>query len=789
MKNMKHTPILLLSLLLSVFAVPAQTQQQRDRRANLNISGYTNLCVSATGQLWMSTACGMVYTADDIHSTWRTVMGDANKDIYGRHFECMAAWGSQTAVAAGCLSRSSRYDFVFRTTDGGKHWDTVVIDPNLDWVHACCFFPDGRVWLGSASGRSNGVLAYSADSGRTFKVLRTKFKGETGIHTLHMVNADSGYVGNYTNSIFSTSDNWHTIHRVITPMEQLHLVKHDDDKLWIEKIRQWKKELIVRQIVRGRLSETFHTPLNGNIQWQPSPITLYDYEVDPVTDALWAVSDSGQLVRLTDWEHIQHYGIQVGSIVGVVDGKAYCKGNCCVLRVSPDGETDTCGFYTTEHPIEQDEWYWDTLPHGSRLWGCDGKSVYLKDSIGWYRVAQISGGSIRPHPESADRVIVFRGGRHYSVDTAGHVEPYLYQQPLGDFVKAGLREVEIVTSSSGCFHKKEDIVRYNLRDGVLRESYNNVEKENSLHRTLSVRELENALLKLGERYNIFPTPQDFGLQDTTVDIHAVYDEDVYFCTSHLGYKLRLVNAAGDTLRILNSVSVGNNFDGSTRFPWLLPMYVTSNQVHFVTYQPCLWQVLKELMPDNMRLRDQLDNITLHPLNELKNGDLLFLKGGNDKMDKAIRESTGDYTHVAIVERDSADCLWIIEASTVYGVRRILYDNWNWHWGGFDAYRPNIPFNAAAVIARAKSFVGQHYDNAFLPDNGELYCSELVYEAYLDSNGNHLFESKPMNFRDQRGRMPKYWEKHFRRLGIPIPEGVPGTNPTDLSKSPLLERVR
>ena len=54
-------------------------------------------------------------------------------------------------------------------------------------------------------------------------------------------------------------------------------------------------------------------------------------------------------------------------------------------------------------------------------------------------------------------------------------------------------------------------------------------------------------------------------------------------------------AAGDTLRILNSVSAGNNFDGSTRFPWLLPMYVTSDKVHFVTYQPCLWQVLKELM--------------------------------------------------------------------------------------------------------------------------------------------------------------------------------------------------
>ena len=780
---MKKTILIILSL-LSVIVAEAQ---QRDRRADLNISGYTNLCVSATGQLWMSTACGMVYTADDIHSTWRTVMGDANKDISGRSFECMAAWGNQTAVAAGFLQGRPSQDFVFRTTDGGKLWDTVVIDPNLDWVHACSFFSDGLVWFGSASGRSDGVLAYSADSGLTFHVLRTDFDGETGIHTLHMVTADSGYVGNYTNSIFSTSDNWRTIHRVITPMEQLHWAKHADDNLWIEKIRQWKNELIVKQIVRGRLSETFHTPLNGNIQWQPSPITLYDYEVDSVTGALWAVSDSGQLVRLTDWEHIQHYGIQVGRIVGVVDGKAYCKGDYCVLRVSPDGKTDTCGFYTTEHPIVPERWYWDTLSHGSRLWARDSKSVYLKDSIGWYRVAQISCGSIRPHPESADRVIVYSDGHHYSVDTAGHVESYLYQQPLGDFVKAGLREVEIVTFASGCFHYSGDTVRYDSRDGVLHESYNNVEKDNSLHRTLPVNEFENALLKLGERYNIFPTPQDFGLQDTTVDVHAVYDKDGYFCTSQLGYNLKFVNAADDTLFIYSSVSEGNNFDGCTRFPWLLPMYVISKQVHFVTYQPCLWQVLRKLMPENMRLRDQLDNITLHPLNELKNGDLLFLKGGNDKMAEAIRESTGDYTHVAIVERDSTDCLWIIEASSAYGVRRIPKNNWR--WGFYDVYRLNVPFDAAAVVSRAKSFVGQHYDNAYLPDNGELYCSELVYEVYLDSNGKHLFESKPMNFRDHRGRMPKYWKKHFEKLGMPVPEGVSGTNPTDLSRSPLLKRIR
>ncbi|MBQ5533664.1 MAG: hypothetical protein IIU04_08950, partial [Bacteroidales bacterium] len=68
-----------------------------------------------------------------------------------------------------------------------------------------------------------------------------------------------------------------------------------------------------------------------------------------------------------------------------------------------------------------------------------------------------------------------------------------------DFVKAGLREVEIVTFASGCFHYSGDTVRYDSRDGVLHESCNNVEKDNSLHRTLPVNEYENALLKLGER--------------------------------------------------------------------------------------------------------------------------------------------------------------------------------------------------------------------------------------------------------------------------------------------------
>lgn len=162
---------------------------------------------------------------------------------------------------------------------------------------------------------------------------------------------------------------------------------------------------------------------------------------------------------------------------------------------------------------------------------------------------------------------------------------------------------------------------------------------------------------------------------------------------------------------------------------------------------------------------------------LRPGDLLFFRD-SEGMGRAVQESTGEYTHVAI----AIDSVWTIDATPGDGVS-LRYQGTDIR---ADIYRLTIPFDTAAVVARARSFIGQPYDDAFLPDNGAMYCSELVYECYLDSNGNHLFEAKPMNWRNKEGKMPKYWKRHFKKLKMPIPEGVPGTNPTDLSRSALLK---
>ena len=93
-----------------------------------------------------------------------------------------------------------------------------------------------------------------------------------------------------------------------------------------------------------------------------------------------------------------------------------------------------------------------------------------------------------------------------------------------------------------------------------------------------------------------------------------------------------------------------------------------------------------------------------------------------------------------------------------------------------------------AVERAYERLGQEYDWHFLPDNGKLYCSELIYECYREADGSPLFPAAPMNFRDSEGRMPAFWTELFEKLGEPVPEGVPGTNPNAMSKAPFLTQV-
>lgn len=169
---------------------------------------------------------------------------------------------------------------------------------------------------------------------------------------------------------------------------------------------------------------------------------------------------------------------------------------------------------------------------------------------------------------------------------------------------------------------------------------------------------------------------------------------------------------------------------------------------------------------------------------LRTGDLLFVNAPADagQMEGAIIAATGNIVHVAILEKDADGKIWVIDATPERGVDRHPLDTLKAGFPEAEGYTYLYARPEGATkqcVEQAKRFLGQPYDQAFLPDNGAMYCSELVRDSYRRPDGTYLFSDKPMNFRDADGTFPQWWVDHFAALGMPIPQDTPGTNPQDM----------
>ena len=180
------------------------------------------------------------------------------------------------------------------------------------------------------------------------------------------------------------------------------------------------------------------------------------------------------------------------------------------------------------------------------------------------------------------------------------------------------------------------------------------------------------------------------------------------------------------------------------------------------------------------------------------GDLLFVVADDTDFSQAIVQATAqkdslEFSHVAIVAMQNGHPC-VLEASSRNGVVRTEWNDFMTqapkigNKPGIVVLRVGIPFPVKEALERAESHLGKAYDWLFFPDNGKIYCSELVYECFRKADGSPLFTARPMNFRDKDGHLPDFWKTLFEKAGEPIPEGVPGTNPNDLSKEDCLEEV-
>ncbi len=190
---------------------------------------------------------------------------------------------------------------------------------------------------------------------------------------------------------------------------------------------------------------------------------------------------------------------------------------------------------------------------------------------------------------------------------------------------------------------------------------------------------------------------------------------------------------------------------------------------------------------------------------IKTGDLLFIGipadySAEGSMTDAIGEATSkgeplNIIHTAILEA-RGDSIWVIDATLKHGVDRhpldTLIADFKLRGGASPSFiikRLRDTTGVAQFVRNAKTFIGLRYNNSFVPCDTARYCTELVRDSYITPDGQHIFSEAPMNFLAPDGTMPGYWEWLFAQLGIPVPQGVAGTNPRGMMEEECLVDVK
>lgn len=173
--------------------------------------------------------------------------------------------------------------------------------------------------------------------------------------------------------------------------------------------------------------------------------------------------------------------------------------------------------------------------------------------------------------------------------------------------------------------------------------------------------------------------------------------------------------------------------------------------------------------------------TVNDLRKLRHLDLLFVGAAAPN---AITDVTSDakglmLDHVGVVIKEDGKTK-VIEA-TYSGVREVDVEQFVQASPSVWVGRVTKKIDEQQTLRHLKNCLGRPYDYVYMPGQAALYCSELVAECFVDKAGSRIFPPVAMSFHDATGQITPYWMDFYSRRGMDVPEGMPGTNPEELSK--------
>lgn len=181
--------------------------------------------------------------------------------------------------------------------------------------------------------------------------------------------------------------------------------------------------------------------------------------------------------------------------------------------------------------------------------------------------------------------------------------------------------------------------------------------------------------------------------------------------------------------------------------------------------------------------------------QIQTGDLLFRETASSNLSQAIDQVTQTdkqthFSHVGLAIADN-DSVYVLHASPVGGTCQVSLTEFSQPDGDsalvsvyrlLEAHQAGIP-NA---VSKATSLLGKPYNFSYVLSDTSHYCSEFIYLAFAQDS---IFTLNPMTFKNPKsGDLDPTWVKHYQKLKMEIPEGLPGCNPNGMAASEKLKHL-
>lgn len=630
--------------------------EEKDERALLEIFWRpTEISVSPSEEIWITTYEGDMYYTESIYSDWHY-----NEEIYensrgeykrGRpNFRRVSFFNSDTAILTGNIESNIYNKFdrdgYYLTENGGVDWElmsfgvehygsTTEVDSN------------GNAWLFYKQ-----KIYYSNDFGKTWDIKNLTLQlTQSSLVNLFMVNELEGYLISDNYEVLYTYDNWDTYKFLPSPINQRDISINRRSRITHHQYRvyKWKDFLVV-----NLRNDIFYTDLDS-IYWKEFSEQVIDIGLDDKNQQLYAISDSLDILLYNtpnDCNRIKNSRMDYTPIdIVVTNGSAFILDETLKIYKVNENEFYSTYLYTSDEDIPDPKVIssFDNL-----TWGAIDNHLYISENSGcdWYRVDILNSFVSGIDLVSDSSAILWNGfGHNYSYDlTNKELKPYKYEKPIEDFLKFEIKSLTILSGSRRGDKENYENINFKLgnRGNLYTESHKIGDRKGSDYKSIiKLNDLKNLIEEINENPYYIPDIYELGLdeemkqeiekelddiieseiwsyKDTNItESFDLFIEDYYLNTlfnldtvsksiikdcfdSYINgwahypsyFYFYVVNSNNDTLFFNQSTYTSN--------PWLLPWDVEYKGLHFFSYNLSLSRLIKSSIPEKFRGREYFD---------------------------------------------------------------------------------------------------------------------------------------------------------------------------------------